>query len=243
MSGTAVAAGGSKAISFSTVVDLTHTLYEGFPTFDGSKWFSKKPAFTYEKDGLNLNVWTIYEHTGTHMDAPLHFSAKGASVDEIPVSDLVVPLAVIDISARAASNADATLMPEDVLAWEKKHGRLPDGCCVVMNSGWHKLLQSPKFIGLDAQGKNHTPGFHPSTAEFLMTKRTVKGIGVDTLSLDTGIASGPFPVHNAWLPSGRWGLEALANLDSVPQSGAHLLVGGPKVQGATGGISRVVALV
>jgi len=245
-SAAAVAATPAKArgaVSFTDVIDLTHSLYEGFPTFDGAQWFSKKPAFTYAKDGLNLNVWTLYEHTGTHMDAPLHFSAQGMSVDEIPVGDLVVPLAVIDIRDRAAQDPDATVMPADIRRWESRHGRLPDGCCVVMNSGWHKLLKSPRFVGRDAQGKNHTPGFHPSTTDFLMKERHVKGIGVDTLSLDAGIASGPFPVHNSWLPSGRWGIEALANLDAVPEAGAHLMVGGPKVEGATGGLSRVLALV
>ena len=45
----------------------------------------------------------------------------------------------------------------------------------------------------------------------------MKGIGVDTLSLDLGINPAPFPVHNSWLPSGRWGVECLANLDALPR--------------------------
>ena len=77
----------------------------------------------------------------------------------------------------------------------------------------------------------------------LMTERKVKGLGVDTLSLDTGLNTGPFPVHYSWLPSGRWGVECLANLDTVPVKGAYLVLGGPKVKGATGGPSRVLALV
>ena len=55
--------------SFTTVLDLTHTLYEGFPTFDGSKWFTKEKKFTFATDKLNINTWTVVEHTGTHMDA------------------------------------------------------------------------------------------------------------------------------------------------------------------------------
>ena len=49
--------------------------------------------------------------------------------------------------------------------------------------------------------------------------------------------------HHAWLPSGRWGLENVANLDQVPASGATLVVGAPKVKGATGGLTRLFALV
>ena len=92
--------------TFSDVVDLTHPLFEGFPTFDGSKWFTKEPFLTYAKEKLNINKWTLMEHTGTHMDAPLHFSPDGMSVDLIPINDLIVPLAIIDISDRAQDNAD-----------------------------------------------------------------------------------------------------------------------------------------
>jgi kynurenine formamidase len=229
--------------SFGDVLDLTHPLYEGFPTFDGSKWFSMEPVFTYAKERLNLNRWTLMEHTGTHMDVPLHFSADGKSVDQIPVTDLVVPAAVIDIRERAQSNPDSAVTPDDIKRWEAKNGPLPDGCCVVMNSGWHRLLDSPRFAGRDDKGKNHTPGFHGETAHMLMTERRVKGLGVDTLSLDLGIETGLFPVHYSWLPSGRWGIECLANLDALPEGGAHLVLGGPKVRGGTGGPSRVIALV
>jgi len=36
---------------------------------------------------VNINRWTLVEHTGTHMDAPLHFTVDGHSVNEIPVTD------------------------------------------------------------------------------------------------------------------------------------------------------------
>lgn len=240
-----LAAAGAPPVrkSFADVVDLTHALFEGFPTFDGSKWFTMEPVFTFAKEKLNLNRWQLMEHTGTHMDAPIHFSADGMSVDAIPVADLLLPLAVIDIQGRAADDPDTAVTPDDIRAWESRNGPLPEGCCVVMNSGWHALLDSPRFAGRAPDGKNHIPGFHEETAHFLIQERSVKGIGVDTLSLDPGIRSGDFPVHYAWLSSGRWGLECLANLDGVPESGAYLVVGGPKVRGATGGPARVMALV
>ena len=108
--------------TFSDVRDLTHPLFEGFPNSDGSKWFTKEPFLTFAKDKLNINKWTLMEHTGTHMDAPLHFSADGKSVDLIPITDLVVPLAVIDISKRAQDNPDAAVTPDDIKAWEAKNG-------------------------------------------------------------------------------------------------------------------------
>jgi len=211
----------------------------------GSKWFTKEKKFTFAKEKLNINTWTVVEHTGTHMDAPLHFTADGHSVDEIPINDFLVPLAVVDISQRAQDNPDTALTPDDIKQWEAANGPLPEGCCVIMNSGWHRLLDSPRYAGRDDAGKNHCPGFHGETAHMLLTERNVKGIGVDTLSLDTGLETrgGEFPVHYAWLGSGRWGVEAVANLDALPAKGAILVLGGPKVRGGTGGPSRVIALV
>jgi kynurenine formamidase len=231
--------------SFTNVLDLTHPLFEGFPTFDGSKWFTMEKKFTFAKEKLNINTWTVVEHTGTHMDAPLHFTADGHSGDEIPINDFVVPLAVVDISQRAQDNPDTALTPDDIKQWEAANGPLPEGCCVIMNAGWHRLLDSPRYTGRDDAGKNHCPGFHGETAHMLLTERNVKGIGVETLSLDTGLETrgGEFPVHYAWLGSGRWGVEAVANLDALPAKGAILVLGGPKVRGGTGGPSRVIALV
>jgi kynurenine formamidase len=232
----------ASGVTINEIVDLSHSLYEGFPTFSGDQWFTIDHLATFAKERVNLNRWTIVEHSGTHIDAPIHFSADGMTADLIPVSDLLVPLAIIDIRARAAEDRDTALTPDDIKAWEAKHGPLPEGCCVVMNSGWHALVGDPKFTGNDIENRNHTPGFHLEAAQFLISERNVKGIGVDTLSLDTGLNSaGAFPVHYEWLGSDRWGVECLANLDAIPEAGAHLFLGTPKVKGATGGPTRAIA--
>ncbi len=49
--------------------------------------------------------------------------------------------------------------------------------------------------------------------------------------------------HALWLPSGRWGIENIANLDKVPPAGATLVVGLPRVKDATGSPARIFALV
>ncbi len=238
----ASAATDTGPLSFSKITDMSHTLYEGFPTFSGERWFEMERPVTWEKDRVNLNRWTLMEHTGTHIDAPLHFSEDGNSVDLIPVADLLCPLAIIDIRAKAAADADAYLTPDDIAAWEAQHGEIPEGACVAMNSGWAAHLKTEKYTGLDAEGKNHTPGFHHEAARFLIEERSVRGIAVDTLSLDRGLASGEFPVHYDWLGSGRWGVECLASMDEIAPSGAYVFVGAPKVAGGSGGPSRIVAL-
>jgi len=185
----------------------------------------------------------VIEHAGTHLDAPIHFSADGAAADAIAADALVVPLAVVDVSGNARTNPDYLLSRDDVLAWEKAHGRLPAGCCVAMRSGWDKLAgDGGKFTGRDIGGTYHFPGVDPDAAKWLIGQRQVRGLAVDTLSLDNG-PSKDFGTHHAWLPSGRWGLENVANLDQVPAAGATLVVGAPKVKDATGGPTRLFALV
>lgn len=228
---------------FARMVDLTHTLTPDFPTYFGDRQLTITPKFTYAQHKFNLNEWTVNEHTGTHMDAPLHFSENGLSADRIPIANLFAPLAIIDIRAKAEANADAQVTPEDITAYERRHGAIPDGACVAMLSGWDSHVSGPKFRNVGADGKTmHFPGFHLEGAKYLMERRTVIGLGVDTLSLDFG-PSPDFAVHYAWLPTNRWGLEGLANLAELPPSGATIVVGGPKIAGATGGPSRVFALV
>lgn len=224
-----------------TVADLTHELHEHFPTFFGDQqlFFDKK--FSYEKDTFNLYELRINEHTGTHIDAPLHFSADGRSVAELPVEDLVAPLVVVDIRAKAAQNDDAQLTPDDLKAWVDAHGDLPEGAVVALNSGWDAHVGTDKFRNADAEGKMHFPGFHVETIQQLL-EGSAKAIAVDTLSLDFGI-SPDFAVHNTWLPAGRYGIEGIANLGSLPAKGATIVVGAPKVRGGTGGPARVFAFV
>ncbi len=225
------------------VVDLTHTMSPEFPTFFGVPGVELQKQFDFKKDGFNLNWWRIIEHAGTHIDAPIHFSEAGATVEKISAEALVVPLAVIDVRSRAAQNPDYLVGRQDLLDWEKKYKRLPDNCCVAMLSGWAEHVGSEaKYTGKDAGGSFHFPGFSPLAAEWLIGERKVLGLAVDTLSLDHG-PSKDFKTHYLWLPSGRWGLENVANLDQVPASGATLVVGAAKVKDATGGPARLIALV
>ena len=224
------------------IVDLTHSFDGNFPTFGGKSGISSKKLASFSKDGYNVYEHKIFEHAGTHIDAPLHFSQDGASVDEIEVEQLVAPLVRLDIRSRAADDSDTQVTVDDLRGWERKHGRIPYGACVAMYSGWDSFVGSRKFRNADKKGVMHFPGFHVDAVNFLLKSRKVSGIAVDTLSLDYG-RSQDFAVHYAWLPKGKWGLECVANLSSLPAKGAVLVVGAPKWRGGTGGLTRVIALV
>lgn len=236
------AAGPVLAQGAGGVVDMTHTLSEDFPTFFGVPGISREAIYNFADNGFNLLSLTINEHTGTHIDAPLHFSADGAAVDEIPVSSLVCPLAVIHIHERAASDADTQVTPDDLKAWIAANGPIPDGACVAMHSGWDAKVASPDFRNADAEGKLHFPGFHIEATQMLLEETNAVAMAVDTLSLDHGI-SPDFATHYAWLPAGRYGIECLAGLAQVPAAGATLIVGAPKTRGGSGGPARIFAMV
>lgn len=222
------------------LLDLTHRLTPDFPSYDGTPQLTITPQATLARDGWNYATWTLAEHVGTHFDAPRHRST-GAAADEVPLHQLVGPLAVVDVWAKAAQDADATLTVDDLRAWESRHGLLPEGAVVALLSDWEWHLGTPRFRNADTAGVMHFPGFAPDAAEWLLRERAVAGLAVDTLSLDPG-RSEDLPVHTLWLGAGRWGLECVARLADAPPAGALVVVGAPKVSGASGGPARVIAL-
>jgi kynurenine formamidase len=231
------------ANGFRTVYDLTHTFSPQIPVFPAFKPVQIRQRFTIAKDGFFANEITFDEHTGTHLDAPIHFVADRPSADRLAPDRFFAPLAVVSIEARAAKDPDAVVTVDDVLAWERRHGRLPSGAFVAMHSGWDaRIGDTNRFLNKDAQGTMHAPGFSEEAARFLAQERDIVGAGVDTLSLDVASAQ-KFVAHLALLGAGKYAVELMANLATVPPSGATLIVGGPKHQGASGGPVRVFAVV
>ena len=222
------------------VLDLTYVLDEKFPTFDGVPGIAYEEAVNFDTSGYQLWKLTIFEHSGTHIDAPLHFSKDGTSVAELAPETLVCPLCVIDITAKARDDANAALEAEDVEAWIKQNGDIPKGACVAMNSGWGAKVATPEFRNTP-DGKFAFPGFGKSATD-LLAQMQVAAIASDTLSLDPG-NSADFAVHNSWLPSGHYGIENLANVDQLPAKGATVFVGAPKHARGTGGPARILALI
>ncbi|MBM1220013.1 cyclase family protein [Ponticoccus sp. SC2-23] len=239
-----VAAGLSSAApllaqSAGSVVDLTHAYDETFPTFGGAPGIAYERAVRIEESGYQLYRLTIDEHTGTHVDAPLHFSADGMSVDEIPPQSLVCPLCVIDITLRAAEEANTMVLPDDIEKWVSAHGDVPAGACIAMHSGWAAKVNEPEYRSRP-DGSFAFPGFSKAATD-LLAEMDVAAIAVDTLSLDPG-NSADFAVHYSWLPGGRYGIENLAGLADVPAAGATVFVGAPKHKRGTGGPARIMAI-
>jgi kynurenine formamidase len=229
----------SLAQSSGTVIDLTHKYDDKFPTFDGKPGITMEKVVDFKKDGYTIYKLTIFEHTGTHIDAPLHFTEAGTSVADLDAQNLVCPLCIVDISQKAKEDANAMVMKADIEAWVSANGELPKGACVAMNSGWAAKIVGPEYRNTP-DGNFAFPGFSKEATDYL-AELGAAAIGVDTLSLDPG-NSKDFAVHYSWLPGGRYGIENLTNLDKLPAKGATIFVGAPKHAGGTGGPARVMAV-
>lgn len=237
---TPVSAGGT--IAYTNVASLSYANSPSTPVWPGNPSFAMETVVTIENDGFYANVLTFHEHTGTHMDSPGHFFADGNTADLVDPTQLVAPLVVIDITEQAAANVDYGVAVDDIMAWEAEYGEIPAGALVTFTSGWDARYDDAEaFVNLDAEGVMHFPGFSPAAAEFLVAERSIVGIGSDTLSQDPG-NSADFGTHVAILGAGKYGLEGVANLGTVPASGATVVIGAANHVDGSGGPARVLAL-
>lgn len=239
------------------VVDLTQPLGPETPVIDLPPQFSPSPPLTVEKiseyddDGpaWYWNTLHLGEHTGTHFDAPVHWitgkDLPDNTTDTIPPGRFVGPACVLDVTAEVAEDEDFLLTKEDVLAWEKEHGRIPEGAWLLLHTGWSERKGRDAFLNADEDGP-HSPGFEVTCARFLAEEREILGVGVETVGTDAGQAGTfdpPFPTHTFMHGAGKLGLASLMNLDQLPPTGAVVIAAPLKIVRGSGSPLRVLALV
>jgi kynurenine formamidase len=221
--------------------DLTHPLTTSFPAFAPGEEPVRRTVVTIEDDGYYMQEWRIIEHIGTHVDAPGHFTPGGRLATELQPSELIVPAVVIDIADRAARDPDTVVTVDDLRSFERRHGRIPRDAAVLMHSGWGaKVADADAYRGADATGTLHFPGFGAEACEWLLRRRRIRSLGVDTLSIDPGNST-TFETHLILTGADRYGLENLANLDRIPRRGATIVVGLIPYQEGSGGQARIFA--
>jgi len=228
------------------LVDLTYTLEENSPYWPedvpGSP-FHASVATTYQKDGNFTRTFSMPEHFGTHMDAPVHFDPTGKSVDQIAVEKLFAPAVVIDVSSSVKLIADYRVTVRDIETWIGLHGEIPGGAVVFFRTGWASRWPSQgKYMNADDGGVLHFPGLSVEAARYLLERAHPIGIGIDTGSIDCG-ASQDFAVHQLTMPAGVYHLENVANLECLPATGFSVMALPLKLGGGSGAPARVVALV
>lgn len=232
------------------MVDLTHplsaeTLY--WPT-SPTRFALDTLAFGVTPGGwfYAANTFSAPEHGGTHLDAPIHFYAGGATAEAIGLERLIAPAVVLDVSAQAATDPDYRLTVADVEAFEAAHGVIPRGVMVLLRTGWSARWPDPKaYLGDDTPGDASNlsfPSFGEDAVRLLVEQRGIGALGVDVASTDYG-RSQDFPVHRIAAAAGVPGFENLAGLEALPATGATVVALPMKITGGSGGPARVVALI
>jgi kynurenine formamidase len=227
-----------------TIVDLAWPLnpQSAYWPADNYKPFELHTIATLEKDGVLSKAFSSPEHLGTHLDAPNHFEPNQPSVDQIAGEQLFAPGVVIDVSAAVAADADYRVRLDDVRAFETAHGPIPAGAVVLAYTGWSKFWNNPtRYQNRDVMSRLHFPGYSAEAVRFLIDERQVRGVGLDTMSVDHGL-SRDFIVHHLLGKAGRYGLENLSQLDKLPPQGFYLFVAPMKIETGSGGPARVFAI-
>jgi kynurenine formamidase len=238
------------------IVDLTQPLNEQTPVIQLPDEFAQTPKLKrheisrYDERGP---AWAWYrleigEHTGTHLDAPVHWISgrDGRDVSQVPPRHLVAPAVVIDRSAESAEDPDYLLTVDDMRAFEKDHGPLPEGGWLLLHTGWDaRANDAGAFLNAE-DGNPRSPGFDAECARWIAEESPLVGVGVETVGIDAGAAGGfdpPFPAHYYLMGANKYGLTQLANLGALPPTGTLLFVAPLKLTGGTGSPVRALALV
>ena len=137
---------------------------------------------------------------------------------------------------------DYLISVDDIRRFEQQHGEIPQRAIVLANTGWARFWGIPvRYQNRDVRGQLHFPGFSPEAVDFLIRERAVRGVGLDTLSVDRGL-SRDFPVHHLLGKAERYGLENLTQLEKLPARGFTVFVAPMKIETGTGGPTRVFAI-
>ena len=180
------------------------------PKQDGLDWFDislplhnsmvhwpEDPPFHIERvhemargDPNNLSVISMSAHSGTHIDAPLHFLQQGIGIDRMPLATTIGRARVIEIHDKES------IKPRDLIPHRIRHGER-----ILF-----KTRNSSRFWQTDSFVKEFV--FISGRAALYLAKRRVKVIGIDYLSVG-GFKKNGAEVHRILLESGIWIIEGL----------------------------------
>lgn len=234
-----------KSVRPRKFVDLTHAFAPGIPRWSGFPSSERKVLYAHEKDGFFAEQFTHVGQYGTHCDPPSHFHKGLRAIDEIPVTEMIMPLVVIDCSGKVKENADYQLSVEDLEAWEAKHGPIPAGSFVAMRSDWHKRFADvDSFYNKDKEGQSHYPGWSLAALKLLFEERKVNAIGHEPPDTDSAASQKEhgFECETYVLSTNHFQIELVANLDQVPEAGALLIATWPKPKAGSGFPARLFAI-
>jgi kynurenine formamidase len=224
-------------------VDLTHTFGPDTPVWSGFGQARMTPAgdpkthrpYTIAKDGFHATYYEMVGQYGTHVDPPAHFSPTGATMDQIPLNDMILPLVVLDDTPYLAADPAHAFSLADLETWEKLHGRVPKGAFAALRTDMSKdWTANPERFK-----REPFPAWSLDVVKTLVEQRGVVAIGHEAMDTDT---TSDMASETYILGTGHFQIEVMDNLDKVPPTGAYIVVSWPKVKNGLGFPARAYAV-
>ncbi len=232
-----------RALKGAKYIDLSHVIAPDIPVWYGFGASRFAPTvdpksgqpYSYAKDGFEATHYDLAtDQLGTQLDPPAHWAPEYPSIDELPPTYAVRPLVVISIVPQLKTDPGYHLKVADILAFEKAHGRIPEGSVVFVRSDWSRAWPDPALAT-----KTPFAGVSLDALKFLHLQRRILMHGHEPLDTDTT----PTLEGESWLMHhGYTQAEGVANLDKVPPTDCLVAIGFPRFQGGTGGYARYVAI-
>jgi len=171
-------------------------------------------------DTTNLSVISMGAHSGTHVDAPIHFVKQGQGIDNIPIDTLVGRARVIEI------RDPESIKPEELLQYNIRRGERILFKTRNSSHVWKKDEFVEDFVFIS-----------DAAADFLLD-RGVRLVGVDYLSVGSFKHGGSY-VHKTLLSKGVWTIEGL-NLSNVTPGKYDLICLPLRIAGGDGAPARAI---
>ena len=224
------------------MIDLTHPFDEStiyWPTEEGFKLLRGPAGVTEGGYFYAANRFMCAEHGGTHIDAPIHFFEKGQTVEKIPVERLIGPGACVDVSQKCAADRDYQVTVEDFQNWEAANKASLERRIVLIRTGFGRYWPDrEKYLGTKENGKAavaklHFPGLDPSAADWLVARRHIRMVGIDTASIDYGQTQN-YPTHQRLFRDQVPALENVADVTKLPADNFTIVALPMKIGGGSG---------
>jgi kynurenine formamidase len=220
------------------IIDLTHTLTNQSPTWDGNCGFNHEITLDYHQfdSKVKFRVQKINMHAGigTHMDAPAHCFQGAKTTNDFTLDELMAPCVMIDVSTQAHERYSLSI--EDIQKYEANNGKIEENAFVVVYTGWERFWTKPRQYH-----NNHLfPSISSDAGKFLLHERNISGIGIDTLSPDR--PEDGYPIHELFLGASKYIIENIANAVSLAPIGDTILALPFKADNLTEAPVRLIAI-
>jgi kynurenine formamidase len=224
-------------------VDLTHSFGPDTPVWSGFGQAKMSPAadpktkepYTIAKDGFRSTYYEMVGQYGTHVDPPAHFAESGATMDKIPLKQMILPLVVFDATPLLGKDPNHAFSVSDIKAWERKHGHVPKGSFAALRTDMSKDFERDP----ERFKRQPFPAWSLEAIKFLYEQRGVIATGHESLDTDT---TDKMDSETYLLKAGHYQIEVMTNLDQVPAKGALIFVTWPKVRDGLGFPARAIAI-